>query len=77
MVEIQDERPDVLDQVRALQQFDGQRPSRSIKRRNEKQSPARMAGNDSGQQIQVIVDDVRLNHLRRDVDQPGARLTQQ
>jgi hypothetical protein len=36
-----------------------------------------MTRNHPRQEIEIVIDDVRMNHLRGDINQPRARLSQQ
>ena len=76
-VGIGNEPADLLEQPRPLEQLRGQRPRRAVERRHEVQALPRVRRDDARQQAEVVVDDARVNGLRRHVDQPRARLPQQ
>ena len=76
-VGIRHEAADLLEQPRPLEELRGQRPRRAVERGHEVQSLPRVRGNDAREQAQVVVDDARVNRLRRHVDEPRARLPQQ
>src|SRR5262245_37170956 len=76
-LKINNQRANVFDQTRPFEQLEAQWPRRRIKRRDQKQALSRVTRNYSRQQIEVIVDDVRVNHLRGHINQASARLPQQ
>jgi hypothetical protein len=76
-VGIENERSDVFNEPRTLEQLLGERPRRSVERRHEKQPLLGVARDDAWQQAEVIVDDVWVNRLRRDVDHARPRLPEQ
>ena len=73
---IDDERPDAIEDVRAVKELLTERPRRSVERRDEKQAPARVARGHAGQQVEVVLDDLGRDRLRRHVDHPRSRLAQ-
>jgi len=76
-VVIEDERTQLTEQGRSLQELLAQGAGGAVHRRDQKQALAGLAGDDARQQVQVIIDDLLEDGLRGDVDQPGARLAEQ
>ncbi len=76
-VEVRNEGPDLLDQARPLQQLKTERARGGVQRGHQEQAALGVAGDDAGQQIEIIIDDGRQDRLRGDVYDAGARLTQE
>ncbi len=68
--------PDALDQARALQDLLGERARRGIVGTEERQARPGMARWDSGEEVEVVVQDHRMHGLRGHVDHPGPRIPQ-
>src|SRR4029077_19766793 len=60
-----DQRANLLDQSRPLQQFLTERTLRTVHRWSQEKSLPRVAGNDARKKIEVVIDDTRKNHSRR------------
>ena len=59
----------LLDQARPLEQFLRERERRAVERRDQEQALLRVAGQHARQQVELVVDDLRMDRLRRDVDE--------
>src|SRR6266545_773358 len=67
---------DPLDQTRTLEDLFGQRAGRGVLRAQKRQARARVARRDPGQQLEVVVEDQRMDRLRRDVDHVCLRVAE-
>ena len=76
-VRIRDQGPNVPEDLWPLQQLLCQGPSRTVERRHEEQPLLRMDRYDSRKEIEVVVHDVRVDGLRRHVNETRPRLPQQ
>jgi hypothetical protein len=71
-----DHRADPIDQVRALEHFDRERPRAAVLWRDEKQARASVTDDDPRQETEIVLDDAREDGLRGYVDDPRARRLQ-
>ena len=67
---------DSLDQARPLQNLLGQRTRRGVVSAQETEPRARVAGGDSGEQLEVAFEDEGMHGLRRHVDHAGLRIAE-
>ena len=75
-VSVADQPADLLDQARPFQQLGRQRLGGGVLRGKEMQPAASVRGDDSGQELQVVIDDAGMDRLGGDVDHLRARLPQ-
>ena len=71
-----DRLPDPLDEARPLEDLLRQRPRRAVVGAQHRQPRPGMAGRHARQQVQVVVEDQRMDRLRRDVGHVRARVAQ-
>ena len=74
---VRDQRTNLPKQPRPRQQLRAERRRARVADRDQRQPLTRMAGNDAGKQPEVVLDDRFRNRLRRHVDHPQPRLTEQ
>jgi hypothetical protein len=74
---IGDQRADLLQQARPVEELPGERDPRGVEGRGLEQPGLGVGGDDAGEQVEVVVDDRRVDALAGDVDQPGSGLAKQ
>ena len=74
---VRDARFDLLQQARALKDFEAKRAWRIIIRREQGKPAQRVTRDDAREQIEVILDHAGMNRLRSEVDHPRSRLGQE
>ena len=74
---VRDQRGDPRQEMRPLQELLAQRARGRVVHRDQRQAGSRMAGDHSGEQREVVLDDLRGDRQRGDVDHPQPGLAQQ
>ena len=62
-VQVGNQGADLLDQTRPLEQFLRERARRAVERRDQEQALLRVAGQHARQQVEIVVDDLRMDRL--------------